>query len=121
LDALRKSESWLRKLADENLDQNPKFERFLSLIRSHDESVKARKWMSAHDDVEEAFSAFVEVTNQIMVRAKESLDRRDKKEKPVFELLEAYRNHLKQISKSAQTIAENAERMLDSIERSAKK
>ena len=120
MDALRKSEIWLRKLADDNIDQDPKFERFIQLIKSHDEYVKARKWLSAHDDVEAAFSQFVELTNQIMVNAKQKLDLRDKKEKPVHELLETYRSQLRQISKSAQTIADNADGMLDTIERSSK-
>ncbi len=120
MDALRKSETWLRKLADDNIDQDPRFEQYLKLVRSHEESVKARKWMSAHDDIEAAFAQFVDLTNQIMNRVKENLDQRDRKEKPVYELLEAYRTHIKQIAKSAQTIAENAERMLESIERTAK-
>jgi len=121
LDALSKAEVWLRKLADYDIDQDPKFERFLKLIKSHDEDVKARKWLSAHDEIEAAFSQFVELTNQIMVKAKDELDLRDKKEKPVYELLETYKNHLKQISKAAQTIADNAEGMLDSIERASKR
>ena len=121
MDALRKSEMWLRKLADDDIDQDPKFERFIKLIQSHEENVKAHKWLSAHDDVEAAFSQFVELTNRIMVNAKEKLDNRDKKEKPVYELFDAYRSHLKQISKAAQTIADNAEGMLDSIEHASKR
>jgi hypothetical protein len=120
LDALRKSETWLRKIADDNIDQNPKFEKFLNLIKSHDELVRAKKWLSAHDAVEEAFGQFVEITNQIMTRAKEQLDSRDRKEKPVYELLDNYRNALKQISRAAQTISENADGMLDSIDHSGK-
>lgn len=121
MDALRKSELWLRKLADEDIERDPRFERFIKLIRSHDEYVKARKWLSAHDEIELAFSQFVELTNQIMVGAKEKLDLRDKKERPVHELVESYRSHLRQISKAAQTIAENADGMLDSIERTSKR
>lgn len=121
MDALRKSENWLRKLADDDIEQDPRFERFKDLIRSHDENVKARKWLSAHDDVEAAFSQFVELTNLIITSAKDRLDSRDKKEKPVYELLEAYRSHLRQISKAAQTIAEHAEAMLDNIERTSKR
>ena len=121
MDALRKSELWLRKLADYDIDRDPKFEQFLKLIRVHDEDVKARKWLSAHDEIEEAFSQFVELTNQIMVKAKEELDTRGKKEKPVYDLLEAHRNQLKQISRAAQTIADNAEGMLDSIEHASRR
>ena len=120
MDALGKSELWLRRLADYDIDQDPKFERFIKLIKSHDENVKARKWLSAHDDMEAAFSQFVELTNQIMVSTKEKLDLRDRKEKPVYEMLETYRSHLKQISKAAQTIADNADGMLDGIERASK-
>jgi len=120
LDALKKSETWLRKLADDNIDQDPKFERFMDLIRSHDELVKAKKWMSAHDAVEDAFAQFVDITNQIMIRAKERLDTRDKKEKPVYELLDNYKNALKQISRAAQTITDNAEGMLDNLEHTSK-
>jgi ABC-type transporter Mla subunit MlaD len=120
LDALRKSEIWLRKLADDNIDQDPKFERFMDLIKSHDELVRAKKWMSAHDTVEDAFAQFVEITNQIMTRAKERLDTRDKKEKPVVELLDNYKNALKQISRAAQSIADNADGMLDNLEHTSK-
>jgi hypothetical protein len=116
LDALKKSEIWLRKLADDDIDQNPKFQQFLKLIISHDESAKAHKWLSAHDDIEAAFSQFVEITNQIMTKAKERLDSRDKKEKPVYELIESYKNSLKQISKSAQAISDNADGMLDILD-----
>jgi hypothetical protein len=63
----------------------------------------------------------VDLTNAIMVNAKEKLDTRDKKEKPVYELIEAYRSYLKQISKAAQTITDNAEGMLDSIEHASKR
>lgn len=120
MDALKKSEIWIRRLADEDIDRDPKFERFMSLVRSHDENVKARKWLSAHDDIEAAFSQFVELTNQIMVGVKEKLDAREKKQKPVHDLLEGYRKHLGQISKAAQVISENADGMLDAIERSSK-
>ncbi len=121
MDALRKSEGWLRKLADEDIDQNPKFQQFLQTIRSHDESVKARKWLSAHDDIEAGFGQFVEIVNQIMTRAKKQFDQREGKERPVYELLEEYRSSLKQISRSAQTIAEGANGMLDSIDRASKR
>ncbi len=120
MDALKKAENWLRKISEDNLDEDPKFERFLQLIRSHDEEVKARKWMSAHDEIEAAFGQFVELTNQIMTTAKQKLEMRDKKEKPVYDLLEGQRSQLRQISKSAQAIAENAEAMLDAIDRSSK-
>lgn len=120
MDTLRKSEVWIRKLADDDIDRDPKFQQFVSLVRSHDENVKARKWLSAHDDIEAAFSQFVELTNQIMTGVKEKFDARDRKEKPVYELLDAYRDHLRQISKAAQTISENADGMLDTIERAAK-
>jgi Zn-dependent M32 family carboxypeptidase len=121
LDALRKAETWLRRLSDDAIDQDPKFERFTKLIKAHDENARAHKWLSAHDEIEAAFSVFVELTNQIMTSAKERLDVRDKKEKPVHELLESYKNHLKQISRAAQTVAENADGMLDSIERASKR
>ncbi len=120
MDALRKSENWLRKLADDSIDQDPKFERFLELIKSHDELVRAKKWMSAHDAVEDAFAQFVDITNQIMTRAKERLDTRDKKEKPVYELLDNYKSALKQISRAAQTITDNADGMLGELERTPK-
>ena len=121
MDALRKSEGWLRKLADEDIDQNPKFQQFLQTIRSHDESAKARKWLSAHDDIESAFGQFVEIVNQIMTKAKRQFDQREGKERPVFELLEEYRSSLKQMSRAAQTIADGANGMLDSIDRASKK
>lgn len=121
MDTLRKSENWLRKLADEDIEQNPKFQQFLDTIRTHDELVKARKWLSAHDEIESAFAQFVDITNQIMVKAKKDLDQRDSKEKPVYELLEEYRSSLKQISRAAQTIGDNADALLGSIDRSPKR
>ncbi len=121
MDTLKQSVAWLRKLADDDIDQNPKFQQYINLIKSHDESVKARKWLSAHDDIEAAFSQFVEITNQIMVKARERLDTREKKEKPVHELLETYQSSLKQILRAAQTIADNADGMLDSIDHASKR
>ncbi len=121
MDTLRKSENWLRKLADEDIDQNPKFQQFLQTIRSHDELVKARKWLSAHDEIESAFAQFAEITNQIMTKAKKELDVRESKERPVHQMLEEYRSSLKQISRAAQTIAEGADGMLESIDRSSRR
>jgi hypothetical protein len=121
LDALRQSEIWLRKLADDEIDQDPKFQKFIKLIKAHDESIKAHKWLSAHDEIEAAFSQFVDITNQIMTKVKERIDSRDKKEKPVYELIESYRNALKQISKASQTISDNADGMLDVLDKIAHK
>ncbi len=121
MDALRKSENWLRKLSAEDIEQNPKFQDFLQTIRSHDESVRARKWLSAHDEIESAFAQFVDITNQIMVKAKKDLDQRDSKERPVYEMLEEYRSSLKQISRAAQTIADSADGLLGNLERSPKR
>lgn len=116
VDALKRSEVWLRKLADDDIDQNPKFQQYIKLIESHDESVKARKWLSAHDDIEAAFSQFVEITNLIMTKAKKDLDLREKKERPAYELLETYRAPLKQILKATQAISDGASGMIDSID-----
>ena len=116
MDALRQSELWLRKLADDDIEQNPKFQQFTKLIKSHDESMKAHKWLSAHDEIETAFSQFVEITNQIMTKAKKDYDLREKKERPLYELLETYRTPLKQILKATQAISDGANGMLDGID-----
>jgi hypothetical protein len=121
VDALKQSEVWLRKLADDDIDQNPKFQKFLKLIRSHDELMKAHKWLSAHDEIEKAFAQFVEITNQIMVKAKESYDSRTKREKSVNELFETYRAPLKQILKATQAISDNASGMLNNIDHAAER
>ena len=119
MDALKQAESWLRKLADDDIDQDPKFQQFLNLRKSHDESIKAHKWLSAHDDIEAAFAQFVDVTNQIMTRAKKNYDLQGKKDKSVNELLETYRAPLKQILRAAETIADGAAGLLENIDRSS--
>jgi hypothetical protein len=116
-DALKRAEVWLRKLADDDINQNPKFQQFVKLIESHNDSVKARKWLSAHDEIEAAFSQFVEITNFIMTKAKKDFDLRDKREKPMYELLEDYKAPLKQIVKSAQSISDGATGMINTIDR----
>jgi hypothetical protein len=116
MDALKQAEIWLRKLADDDIDQNPKFQQFLNLRNSHDESMKAHKWLSAHDDIEVAFAQFVEITNQIMVKAKKNYDLREKKDKSMNELLETYKTPLKQILRAAETISDGAAGMLESID-----
>ena len=121
MDALKQAESWLRKLAEDDIDQNPKFQQFLNLRKSHDESVKARKWLSAHDDIEVAFAQFVEITNQIMTKAKKNYDLREKKDRSMDEMLETYRAPLKQILRAAETIADGAAGMLDNIDHTSQR
>jgi len=121
MEPLKQAEVWLRKLADDDIDQNPKFQQFVKLIRSHDESVKARKWLSAHDDVEAAFSQFVDITNQIMTKAKKEYDLLERKEKPVRELLETYRTSLRQIVKTSQSISDSASGLLNGIDRASER
>ncbi len=121
MDALKQAENWLRKLSDDDIDQNPKFQQFLNLRKSHDESIKAHKWLSAHDDIEAAFAQFVEITNQIMTKAKKNYDLREKKDRTVNEMLEVYRTPLKQIIRAAETISEGASGMLDNIDHSSQR